>query len=114
MESNDDDVCRNGRGRQANGGVHFLNDAGKVVWRGMADTRPEMVDAVLRRSKDVTQSRRLLSLAAVREGKDRGEAAKIGGMDRQTLLDWVHRFNASGPEGPFDHLTDGAAWSRTG
>jgi transposase len=28
-----------------------------------------------------------------------GEAAKIGGMDRQTLRDWVHRFNAKGPDG---------------
>jgi hypothetical protein len=28
-----------------------------------------------------------------------GGAAKVGGMDRQTLRDWVHRFNASGPEG---------------
>ena len=48
-----------------------------------------------RRSKDVSQSRRLLSLAAVRDGMDRAAAAKIGGMDRQTLRDWVHRFNAS-------------------
>ena len=43
----------------------------------------------LARSRDVNQSRRLLSLAAVRNGMDRGEAAKIGGMDRQTLRDWV-------------------------
>ena len=50
--------------------------------------------ALARRSKDVNQSRRLLSLAAVRDGMDRGGAAKIGGMDRQTLRDWVHRFNA--------------------
>jgi transposase len=28
-------------------------------------------------------------------------------MDRQTLRDWVHRFNAAGPEGLFDHWTDG-------
>jgi winged helix-turn helix protein len=49
------------------------------------------------RSKDVNQSRRLLSLAAVRDGMDRGSAAKIGGMDRRTFRDWVHRFNASGP-----------------
>ena len=63
--------------------------------------------ALARRSKDVNQSRRLLSLAAVRDGKDRGEAAKIGGMDRQTLRDLVHRFNAAGPEGLFDHWTDG-------
>ena len=60
-----------------------------------------------RRSKDVNQSRRLLSLAAVREGMDRGSAAKIGGMDRQTLRDWVHRFNASGPQGLIDNWTEG-------
>ena len=60
-----------------------------------------------RRSKDVNQSRRLLSLAAVRDGMDRGSAAKIGGMDRQTLRDWVHRFNRSGPEGLIDNWTEG-------
>ena len=38
--------------------------------------------ALARRSKNVNQSRRLLSLAAVRDGMDRGSAAKIGGMDR--------------------------------
>jgi transposase len=63
--------------------------------------------SLARRSKDVNQSRRLLSLAAVRDGMDRGSAAKIGGMDRQTLRDWVHRFNASGPEGLIDNWTDG-------
>ena len=60
-----------------------------------------------RRSKDVNQSRRLLSLAAVRDGMDRGGAAKIGGMDRQTLRDWVHRFNGLGPEGLIDNWTEG-------
>ena len=34
------------------------------------------------------QTRRALSIAAVLDGKSRGEAAKIGGMDRQTLRDW--------------------------
>ncbi len=63
--------------------------------------------ALARRSKDVSQSRRPLSLAAVRDGMDRGGAAKIGGMDRQTLRDWVHRFNASGPEGLIDSWTEG-------
>src|SRR5664279_1808133 len=43
----------------------------------------------------------------VRDGMDRGAAAKIGGMDRQTLRDWVHRFNACGPEGLFDNWTEG-------
>jgi hypothetical protein len=31
-------------------------------------------------------------------------------MDRQTLRDWVHRFNASGPEGLIDHWT--VEWPR--
>jgi Helix-turn-helix domain len=65
---------------------------------------------VVRRSKDVNQSRRLLSLAAVRDGMDRGWAAKIGGMDRQTLRDWVHRFNASGAEGLIDNWTAEASF----
>jgi transposase len=60
-----------------------------------------------RRSKDANQSRRLLSLAGVRDGMNRGAAARIGGMDRQTLRDWVHRFNASGPDGLLDNWTEG-------
>jgi transposase len=51
------------------------------------------------RAKDANASRRLLALAAVRDGMSRGDAAKIGGMDRQTLRDWVHRFNEEGPDG---------------
>ena len=61
------------------------------------------------RSKDANQGRRLLALAAVRDGMSRGEAAKIGGMDRQTLRDWVHRFNAEGPEGLANRLAPGRA-----
>jgi transposase len=50
-------------------------------------------------TKNVNQSRRLLSLAAVLDGMNRADAARVGGMDRQTLRDWVHRFNEAGPEG---------------
>ena len=71
------------------------------------DYSAEELRTLARRSKDVSQSRRLLSLAAVRDGMDRAAAAKIGGMDRQTLRDWVHRFNASGPEGLIDNRTEG-------
>ena len=63
----------------------------------------EELRALAKRSKDANQSRRLLSLAAVRDGMERGEAAKIGGLDRQTLRDWVHRFDASGPDGLIDN-----------
>ena len=49
--------------------------------------------------KDSNQSRRLLSLAAVLDGMSRADAARVGGMDRRTLRDWVHRFNDHGPDG---------------
>jgi transposase len=71
------------------------------------DYSAEELRALARRSKEVNQSRRLLSLAAVRDGMDRGSAARIGSMDRQTLRDWVHRFNAGGPEGLIDNWTEG-------
>lgn len=58
-------------------------------------------------SKDANQSRRLLSVAAVLEGRSREEAARIGGMDRQTLRDWVHRFNEQGPDGLTDRYAPG-------
>src|SRR5271168_900227 len=71
------------------------------------DYSAEELRALARRSKDANQSRRLLALAAARDGMDRAAAAKIGGMDRQTLRDWVHRFNAAGPDGLIDHRTEG-------
>ena len=52
-----------------------------------------------KRCFDTRQTCRLLSIAAIYDGMSRGEAAKIGGMDRQTLRDWVLRFNDAGPEG---------------
>ncbi len=52
-----------------------------------------------KRSRDPRQLRRLLALAAVYDGMSRADAAKVGGMDRQTLRDWAHRFNAAGPDG---------------
>lgn len=60
-----------------------------------------------KKAKDVNRSRRLLSLAAVLDGMSRTEAAMIGGMDRQTLRDWVHRFNTAGPDGLLDNWASG-------
>jgi transposase len=56
-----------------------------------------------KKGKDVNLSRRLLSLAVVLDGMNRTAAAMISGMDRQTLRDWVHRFNAAGPDGLLDN-----------
>src|SRR5829696_9097221 len=58
-------------------------------------------------TKNANQSRRLLSLAAILDGMSRTEAARISGMDRQTLRDWVHRFNEHGPDGLNDNWSKG-------
>ena len=65
------------------------------------------VRALAGRSKDAGQVRRLLSIAAIYDGMDRESAARIGGMDRQTLRDWVHRFNGEGPDGLIDRWAGG-------
>ncbi len=54
---------------------------------------------VAKRCPDSRQPRRLLALAAVYDGMNCAEAAKVGGIDRQTLRDWVHRFNEEGMDG---------------
>tara|TARA_R110002110_G_C13316668_1_gene705745 strand:- start:480 stop:1001 length:522 start_codon:yes stop_codon:yes gene_type:complete len=66
--------------------------------------------ALAKRCRDVKQSRRLLSIAGIYDGMNRYEAAKIGGMDRQILRDWVLRFNDGGPEGLRDRKAPGAKW----
>ena len=60
-----------------------------------------------RRSKDSFQARRLLALAQVLDGRSRSDAARAGGMERQTLRDWVHRYNAEGVEGLRDRPRTG-------
>jgi len=60
------------------------------------------------RSRDANRARRLLALAGVRDGMSREAAALIGGMDRQTLRDWVHAFNARGPDGLVNAKAPGA------
>ena len=60
-----------------------------------------------RRSRNPRQIRRLLALAAVYDGMSRAAAAQVGGMDRQTLRDWAHRFNAEGPDGLTDRSRAG-------
>ena len=52
-----------------------------------------------RRCRDDRQSCRLLAIASIHGGMSRADAARIGGMDRQTLRDWVVRFNEAGPAG---------------
>ncbi len=63
------------------------------------DFSADEVRRFAKRAKDAAQARRLLAIAAVLDGALREDAAKIGGMDRQTLRDWVIRFNEQGPDG---------------
>jgi transposase len=67
-------------------------------------TRRDLSSAELRRiaarqTDDVRVARRLLAIAMVLDGEDRKTAAESAGMDRQTLRDWVHRYNELGVAG---------------
>src|SRR5215469_861625 len=57
--------------------------------------------------RDGAVVRRLLALALVLEGHSRTEAAQLNGMDRQTLRDWVHRYNNDGVAGLHSRLSPG-------
>jgi transposase len=60
-----------------------------------------------RESKDATQVRRLLALAAIYDGVRRAEAAEIGGVTLQVIRDRVLKFNAGGPGGLVDRKSPG-------
>lgn len=94
-------------------------------------TRLDYSSAELRRLASRTAQsqvvRRLLALALVLDGSSREEAARAAGMDRQTLRDWVHRYNDAGVAGLSDRHGGGtvakltpdqeaevAGWMRTG
>ena len=78
---------------------------------GLAITRHDESADDLRRVAcscgNVAQARRLLAIALVMEGRSRTGAARAAGMDRQSLRDWVHRFNADGPAGLLDKPRSG-------
>ena len=61
------------------------------------------------KSRDAAQSRRLLAIAMVLEGSSREDAARQAGMDRQTLRDWVLRYNEMGVDGLISRSAPGPA-----
>ena len=69
---------------------------------GAGDLRREAA-----RCRDARAARRMLALALVLEGSSREDAARAAGMDRQTLRDWVHRYNAEGLAGLRDRPRSG-------
>ena len=74
-------------------------------------TRTELSAADLRREaarvRDAKALRRMLALALVLDGRTRTDAAESCGMDRQTLRDWVHRYNVEGLAGLIDRPLPG-------
>jgi transposase len=87
----------------------------RFAWvNGMASvkiTRQDLDATQLRaeagRTADAKQARRRLAIAMVVDGHSRLLAARAGGMDRQALRDWVHRYNAEGLAGLVDRLRPG-------
>jgi transposase len=77
----------------------------------VAITRMEHNAAELRilavKSRNAAQNRRLLAIAMVLEGNSREDAARQAGMDRQTLRDWVHRYNEKGADGLISRCAPG-------
>ena len=63
--------------------------------------------ALAKKTRDANQSRRLLALAEVYDGRSRSDAARVGGVTLQIVRDWVLRFNAEGPDGLIDRKAPG-------
>jgi transposase len=63
------------------------------------DFSAETIAGMAEQASDPGYARRLRAMAAILRGASRDEAASIGRMERQTLRDWVERFNEGGPEG---------------
>ena len=71
------------------------------------DLGPQELRALARRERDGRVGARLHALAHALEGRSRGEAARLAGMDRQTLSDWVRRYNEHGVDGLRDRPKPG-------
>jgi len=68
---------------------------------------PAELRALARRERDGRAGARLLALANALDGMGRDAAARAAGMDRQTLRDWVRRYDAAGVEGLRDRPRPG-------
>ena len=72
---------------------------GKMGLEVRRDTTAAELRKKARSEKDGRVASRILGIANVLDGMDRGQAAQCVGMTRQTLRDWVRRYNDSGLEG---------------
>ena len=66
------------------------------------DLTSEQLRRLARRERNPRVARRMLAIANALDGMSRAAAARLAGMDRQTLRDWVIRYNEHGIEGLAD------------
>lgn len=71
------------------------------------DRTPAVLRKLAKEESDVRVTRRLLAIANALSGMNRAEAAASAGMDRQTLRDWVIRYNEHGVAGLIDRKSSG-------
>ena len=82
---------------------------GKAVAIARLDLTAEGLRSAASVERDGAAARRMLALALILEGADRARAARTCGMDRQTLRDWVHRYNDEGLAGLRDRAGGGCS-----
>jgi transposase len=68
---------------------------GKAIEIRLLERSAAALRELAARARDGAVVRRLRGIALLLDGWSRGEAAAASGMDRQTLCDWVHRYNVS-------------------
>jgi len=70
------------------------------MWKVGIEVRKDITATALRKKarseKDGRVAARMLGIANILDGMERTTAAQAAGMDRQTLCDWVHRYNEEG------------------
>ena len=66
------------------------------------DRTPTVLRKLAKAEADTRVARRMLAIANALDGMSREEAARSAGMDRQTLRDWVLRYNEHGIDGLAD------------
>ena len=71
------------------------------------DRTPVMLRKLAKAEEDARMARRLLAIANALDGMSREAAAQAAGMDRQTLRDWVIRYNENGIDGLLDRWDGG-------
>jgi transposase len=91
--------------------IPFLVSIREEGFMAALQIRKDRTAAVLRKlakeTDDARVARRILAIANALDGMSREDAARSAGMDRQTLRDWVLRYNAHGVDGLADRWNGG-------